>query len=413
MEEQLKQLIEQAKAANNSVLVAQLTQALNTVLASKKEQPSTNTIGTLPREPAIAPVWGADYSTAYFQESEEKETTPVRTEEEKEEIRKKLRESEERVRQQLEWAKQQPNEPEMTYTGDLTNLPDHVKAEIIKRIQSKSNVEISEIDSVYQHGNYIVVDAKQSNGNFIGSEFTIRDFAELVHHANTYKQNTKQKEDIKKVANGEVSKLITTKNNNNILESKYMDTPSHAKNSKLRTELNSILVTLALDDITKQQKGAMKICSLLDTFEEPEDIEDIQQFLEDISKIGRVGLETKEAVISAYSNRDKQKEIYTKYFDDQYEDLTKSLNLADMELDEINNKSLKDTKDLEDMKTRYQIILQKLEKLYDETARKIDDKKSQELKKTIEYVKEQIENIKSYGKSLEDIEEFVNQSFNI
>lgn len=413
MEEQLKQLIEQATAANNSVLVAQLTQALNTVLASKKEQPSTNTIGTLPREPAIAPVWGADYSTAYFQESEEKETTPVRTEEEKEEIRKKLRESEERVRQQLEWAKQQPNEPEMTYTGDLTNLPDHVKAEIIKRIQSKSNVEISEIDSVYQHGNYIVVDAKQSNGNFIGSEFTIRDFAELVHHANTYKQNTKQKEDIKKVANGEVSKLITTKNNNNILESKYMDTPSHAKNSKLRTELNSILVTLALDDITKQQKGAMKICSLLDTFEEPEDIEDIQQFLEDISKIGRVGLETKETVISAYSNRDKQKEIYTKYFDDQYEDLTKSLNLADMELDEINNKSLKDTKDLEDIETRYQIILQKLEKLYDETARKIDDKKSQELKKTIEYVKEQIKNIKSYGKSIKDIEEFVNQSFNI
>ena len=413
MEGQLKQLIEQAKAANNSVLVAQLTQALNTVLASKKEQPSTNTIGTLPREPAIAPVWGADYSAAYFQESEEKETTPVRTDEEKEETRKKLRESEERVRQQLEWAKQQPNEPEMTYTGDLTNLPDHVKAEIIKRIQSKSNVEISEIDSVYQHGNYIVVDAKQSNGNFIGSEFTIRDFAELVHHANTYKQNTKQKEDIKKVANGEVSKLITTKNNNHVLESKYMDTPSHAKNSKLRTELNSILVTLALDDITKQQKGAMKICSLLDTFEEPEDIEDIQQFLEDISKIGRVGLETKETVISAYSNRDKQKEIYTKYFDDQYEDSTKSLNLADMELDEINNKSLKDTKDFEDIETRYQIILQKLEKLYDETARKIDDKKSQELKKTIEYVKGQIKNIKSYGKSIKDIEEFVNQSFNI
>lgn len=195
-----------------------------------QEQRPINIGGTIPREPAISPVFGAEDNRAVNlrnsrEMQERKESIPVHTEEEKQ-IRNKIQQAQEQLAQTLEWAKQQPNAPKGIYTGDLTKLPDYVKDEIIRRMQSKSNVVISGIDSVYQEGNYIVVDAKDSNGHFIGSEFAVDDFANLVNQVqvNRSKQihqeqlQTKDSEQVsveqnKKVKDDLIQQIINAMNN--------------------------------------------------------------------------------------------------------------------------------------------------------------------------------------------------------
>lgn len=66
---------------------------------------------------------------------------------------------------------------------NFNGLSDDVKRKIIEQIQlrGQGDVIISGIDNIYQEGNYIVVDAKQSNGRFIGAEFTIDDFNKIIN----------------------------------------------------------------------------------------------------------------------------------------------------------------------------------------------------------------------------------------
>ncbi len=87
-----------------------------------------------------------------------------------------LPKAQEEMNQNLEWGKEQPSEPTMSFTGNLANLSDNVKQEIKEQMESRSGVIISEIDNIYQEGNYIVVDAKDNQGHFTGTEFTLEDF---------------------------------------------------------------------------------------------------------------------------------------------------------------------------------------------------------------------------------------------
>lgn len=108
--------------------------------------------------------------------------TPVNNEQE---IRQQLQKAQEEIRQKLERTRQQPNEPTMTFTGNLENLSDAVKQRIIQQMESRGEVIISSIDNIYQEGNYIVVDAKDNQGRFTGTEFTLDDFTKLVNQPST------------------------------------------------------------------------------------------------------------------------------------------------------------------------------------------------------------------------------------
>ncbi|MBR5370194.1 MAG: hypothetical protein IK137_02700 [Bacilli bacterium] len=221
------------------------------------------------------------------------------------------------------------------------------------------------------------------------------------------KQSKDNEEDIEKVANGEVSKLITTKTGNHIVKSKYIDTPSHAKNMSLRTELNSVLITLALDDITKQENATKELFEIIDKYENPEDINEIILFIDNISKIGTVGAETRERII----NNDR-KQSYDKYFNDEYDRLEKQINILDMEYDELKSKPTVNDKHTEELVDRYQFLIHKLEKLYDETANKIDPKKSEDLKKLISNAKKQVESINKLINGLKEITDYADKAFN-
>ena len=209
------------------------------------------------------------------------------------------------------------------------------------------------------------------------------------------KQNKIKDEDIKKMATGEVSRIIVTKTNNTILESKYMDIKVNSKNFDLRLALENILVTLALDDVTKEKNAIAKLYKILAKYEKPEDINDIKMFLNDIAKIGHVGLEAKESIENDYDNHHR-KEVYNKYFDDEYEKKKKSADFLDMELDELHSKSNKNPNDYEEIIDRYNALIQQLEELYDETTNKVSIEKSQKLEQTIQQLKNKRDDIKKY-----------------
>lgn len=79
----------------------------------------------------------------------------------------------------------QEKQPTMTFTSDLANLSDDVKQRIVQQMESRGEVIISEIDNIYQEGNYVVVDGKDNQGRFTGAEFSLEDFTKLVNQPPT------------------------------------------------------------------------------------------------------------------------------------------------------------------------------------------------------------------------------------
>lgn len=169
-------------SVENQSEIEQLKNNLGSIFESvpTQEQKPIYNSGSIPREPAVQSPQSYDNSPQISQPSIEQ--TEVNNEKE---ISEQLRQAQEDMKQQLEWAKQQPNEPTMTFTGNLENLSDDVKKRIVQQIESRGEVIISSIDNIYQEGNYIVVDAKDNQGRFTGTEFTLDDFTKLVNQPST------------------------------------------------------------------------------------------------------------------------------------------------------------------------------------------------------------------------------------
>lgn len=171
--------------AENQSEIEQLKSNLRSIFESApvQEQKPIYNSGTIPREPAIQNT--QPYETIInntLSQINQPVQTPVNNEQE---IRQQLQKAQEEIRQKLERTRQQPNEPTMTFTGNLENLSDDVKQRIIHQMESRGEVIISSIDNIYQEGNYIVVDAKDNQGRFTGTEFTLDDFTKLVNQPST------------------------------------------------------------------------------------------------------------------------------------------------------------------------------------------------------------------------------------
>lgn len=167
--------------AENQSQIEKLNINLRSIFESApvQEQKTIYNSGTIPREPAIQNI--QPYETAINNASSQINQpvqTPVNNEQE---IRQQLQQAQEEIKQKLEWAKKQPNEPTVTFTGNLEKLSDDIKQRIIQQMESRGEVIISSIDNIYQEGNYIAVDAKDNQGRFIGTEFTLDDFTKLVN----------------------------------------------------------------------------------------------------------------------------------------------------------------------------------------------------------------------------------------
>lgn len=174
-------------SVENQSEIEQLKNNLGNIFESvpTQEQKPIYNSGTIPREPAIQST--QPYETTINNTSSQINQSVVSqtSVSNEQEIRQQLQQAQEEIKQKLEWANQQPNEPTMTFTGNLENLSDDVKKRIVQQMESRGEVIISSIDNIYQEGNYIVVDAKDNQGRFTGTEFTLDDFTKLVNQPST------------------------------------------------------------------------------------------------------------------------------------------------------------------------------------------------------------------------------------
>lgn len=150
----LKEIYEKYDSLLVESQVADLKNNLGRVFdspAPRQESRPINAGGTIPREPAIESVRGAeDNRAANLRElremQERKESIPVHTEQEKQEISNQMQQAQEHLSQTLEWAKQQPNTP--TYsTSHISDTPTQYPSDIY--IGDK--VTIDYINSNYQN----------------------------------------------------------------------------------------------------------------------------------------------------------------------------------------------------------------------------------------------------------------------
>lgn len=226
------------------------------------------------------------------------------------------------------------------------------------------------------------------------------------------KQDKLKEEDIKMIRPGEVSETIITNDNYHITDSKYFDIKPKTKNSDLLGDLSHILAILAFDDINKTKNATAKLQTIVDTYQKPEDVNAIQIFLNDIAKVGHVGLEAKESITNNYDNNHK-KEVFNRYFDEEYEKKKKSADFLDMELDELHSKPNKNPNDYEEIIASYNRLIQRLEELYDETLNKVSIEKTQKLEKTIKQLKNTVADIKKYNTALNEAINETNRLFNL
>lgn len=113
------------------------------------------------------------------------------------------------IKENLENENQKSNKISTTYADNLKNLPNEVKQKIIQQMESRGEVIISGIDNIYQEGNYIVVDAKDNQGRFTGTEFTLEEFAKLINQSSSKTQSQSSQEQMKNIV---VQQIINAMN---------------------------------------------------------------------------------------------------------------------------------------------------------------------------------------------------------
>lgn len=113
------------------------------------------------------------------------------------------------IKENLENENQKSNKISTMYADNLKNLPNEVKQKIIQQMESRGEVIISGIDNIYQEENYIVVDAKDNQGRFTGTEFTLEEFAKLINQSSSKTQSQSSQEQMKNIV---VQQIINAMN---------------------------------------------------------------------------------------------------------------------------------------------------------------------------------------------------------
>ena len=84
-----------------------------------------------------------------------------------------------------------------------------------------------------------------------------------------------------------------------------------------------------------------------------------------------------------------------------------------MELDELHSKPNKNPNDYEEIIASYNLLIQRLEELYDETLNKVSIEKTQKLEETIKQLKNKVADIKKYNTALNEAINETNRLFNL
>ena len=218
-------------------------------------------------------------------------------------------------------------------------------------------------------------------------------------------QIEEKKDEIEKTKTTGLSTITKFKSGNIRLESKYMDAKVQSSNSKLKINLESLLVTLALDEISNEQNFVDKYIDLLRTVKEEQDIKDMVNFLQTISSVGDLGAKYSNALtlITQKYLQEINKKPETRDISNNLEEVNKQIELLDMRLDEIKNGKGIDPEDLYALAKRYESQIEDLEDLY---KNNIDRDKKIELEIKLDSLRKKVKDIRAYASQIEDLSQY-------
>ena len=253
--------------------------------------------------------------------------------------------------------------------------------------------------------NHLLKKQKESEDIKLKSQENVNQEENQTQEVKQEVQIEEKKDEIEKTKTTGLSTITKFKSGNIRLESKYMDAKVQSSNSKLKINLESLLVTLALDEISNEQNFVDKYIDLLRTAKEEQDIKDMVNFLQTISSVGDLGAKYSNALtpITQKYLQEINKKPETRDISNNLKEVNKQIELLDMRLDEIKNGKGIDPEDLYALAKRYESQIEDLEDLY---KNNIDRDKKIELEIKLDSLRKKVKDIRAYASQIEDLSQY-------
>lgn len=208
-------------------------------------------------------------------------------------------------------------------------------------------------------------------------------------------EEKKEEKRVKSQMQGEVSTITKYTDGYINVESKYLDVPMNAKKEELITAMKKIAINLALDDATNDKSAEDQLLKALDKFNEEDDIERLESFLEDTAKVGQKGKLLEEKY---YAETLERKELP---YEEEYQKILEEINFVEIE-DKENNTNKYNDGAYEDTIMAYQRVIAKIEALLDEAHNKMSQEKISILETKLMFLKERLKVIQQNMETIKE-----------
>lgn len=223
----------------------------------------------------------------------------------------------------------------------------------------------------------------------------------------------KQEEKSNTISKGN-SSLTKFENGNIRLTSDYMNIKVNSNNTSLKTQLESLLVTIGLDEVVTKEselpKSTEKLLNLLVNAKNEKEINDIEKFLQDVAVVGPFGAELSNSLTASVqwaknnlTTKEDKKEEKNFGAENEIYDINKTISLLDMKMDEILDGNTKDPDDFYDLIGSYKKQITALESTLNIAT---DPKVKEDIQNRITALQGKIDRLNNYVKSIEEVAQF-------
>ena len=223
----------------------------------------------------------------------------------------------------------------------------------------------------------------------------------------------KQEEKSNTISKGN-SSLTKFENGNIRLTSDYMNIKVNSNNTSLKTQLESLLVTIGLDEVVTKEselpKSTEKLLNLLVNAKNEEEINDIEKFLQDVAVVGPFGAELSNSLTASVqwaknnlTTKEDKKEEKNFGAENEIYDINKTISLLDMKMDEILDGNTKNPDDFYDLIGSYKKQITALESTLNIAT---DPKVKEDIQNRITALQGKIDRLNNYVKSIEEVAQF-------
>lgn len=162
---------------------------------------------------------------------------------------------------------------------------------------------------------------------------------------------------------GESSTMFIYEDGTSSLESSFYDIKTSANNPLLKIKFGGLLTMLALDDVAGTTKFLEEYTQVLNSIDNETDINDMLNFLNQIAVVNEMSMGYAEALEDITKNHLSRKNENVTIKEEQSPSKTHSIELLDMEYDELLDKAMKSPEDFHKLAHKYK---EKIDELYEE-----------------------------------------------